>query len=188
MTPIEMNCSFAIPGQLIFKEGAGALPRAEISNVHAAAAVSLYGAHVLSYRPEGTQEVLWLSKMSKFETGKAIRGGIPVCFPWFGPHPLDPQKPAHGFARLLPWDVLKTSALPGGETQLVLGLQSTETTWRLFPFDFSAEMAITIGEKLEVTMTAINTGSEPFTLSGALHSYFNISDIGNIAIDGLGGT
>ncbi|MFZ1978535.1 MAG: D-hexose-6-phosphate mutarotase [Bacteroidota bacterium] len=188
MTLIEMNSSFAIPGQLIFKEGAGSFPIAEISNLHASAAVSLYGAHVLSYRPKGTQEVLWLSKTSKFESGKAIRGGIPICFPWFGPHPADPQKPAHGFARLLHWNVIKTFALPGGETQLVLGLQSTETTWKLFPFDFSAELVITVGEKLEVTLIVSNTGNAPFTLSGALHTYFDVSDIDNITNDGLAGT
>ncbi|HVN47764.1 MAG TPA: D-hexose-6-phosphate mutarotase [Bacteroidota bacterium] len=186
MTLTEMNNRFALPRQLIFKEGNGTLPIAEISNAFASAAISLYGAHVLRFQPKGQQDFLWLSKKSSFEIGKPIRGGIPLCFPWFGPHTSDPKKPVHGFARLVMWDVVKTASLPDGATQLVLGLHENETTKAILPITFSVELSVTVGKTLEVALTATNTGSEPFTISDALHTYFNISDLSNITIDGLG--
>ena len=87
MTLTELNNRFALPNQLTFKTGNGNLPTAEISNSFAAASVSLYGGHVLSFQPKGQHDVLWLSKKSFFEVGKPIRGGVPICFPWFGRMP-----------------------------------------------------------------------------------------------------
>jgi D-hexose-6-phosphate mutarotase len=188
MTLTELNNRFAIPGQLKFKERKGNLPVAEISNTFATATISLYGAHVLSFQPTGQKDFLWLSEKSHYEVGKPIRGGIPLCFPWFGPNANDPKKPMHGFARLVLWDVLRTVCLADGSTQIALGLRENEATKAILPMNFSAELVVTVGKKLELTLTATNTGTEPFTISDALHTYFNISDVANATIEGLNET
>lgn len=185
MNYTDLNALHAIPGELEFGKGKGDLPVARITNRHAHAEISLYGAHVLSFIPNGQKDVLWLSPKSMFEPGKPIRGGIPVCFPWFGAHAADSQKPMHGFARLNFWNVIETSSLKNGSTRLILGLTSTPETMALWPYSFSAKLIIEAGEKLDVTLCCTNTGSETFTISGALHSYFAISNIGAIAISGL---
>lgn len=183
----QLNSKFAIPGHIEFGEVHGNFTIAKIANAHATAIVSLYGAHVQSYIPKGQKEVLWMSPQSSFQEGKAIRGGIPVCFPWFGPHATDTQKPMHGFARLSKWEVLKTASLVNGDTLLVLGLKANDYTKSLFPFEFAAQMEIVVGKKLDVTLIYTNTGTEPFVCSDALHSYFNISNVANIGISGLKG-
>jgi len=109
----SLKKKYGIPGKIEFTLGQGGLPVAIITNEFAKATVSIYGAHVLSYRPKGQEEVLWMSSLSTFEEGSPIRGGIPICFPWFGPHESDPKKPQHGFARLHMWKVSETTDLPG---------------------------------------------------------------------------
>ena len=128
-----------------------------------------------------------MSDASLFEEGKAIRGGIPVCFPWFGPHVSDSQKPAHGFARLMVWDVLETSMTVTGESKLRLGLANNEYTHAIWPYSFIAEMTIIVGAQLEVSLNYTNTGNETFVCSDALHSYLKVSNISDINLSGLEG-
>jgi glucose-6-phosphate 1-epimerase len=184
----SLNKKYGIAGKLEFTSGQGGLPAAIITNEFAKAAVSLYGAHVLNYQPKGQEEVLWMSSQSTFEEGSPIRGGIPVCFPWFGPHASDSQKPQHGFARLQMWKVEETTDLPGGETQLHLTLHQNPKTKILWPYSFLAEMIVTVGSSLNVSLRCTNTGKEQFSYSDALHSYFAVSDIANIKIKGLSGS
>jgi len=174
--------------QIIFSEENGNLPFVTITNQFATAKISLYGAHVTSYKPVGKEDVLWMSSQSAFEDGKAIRGGIPVCFPWFGPHAEDTQKPQHGFARLSFWEVKKTSTLTNGAIQLQLELSSNEETKKMWPFDFIAMITINVGERLSISLSVKNTGSQSFTYTDALHTYFNVSDLSNITIAGLQNT
>lgn len=181
----QLNSKFAIPGHIEFGAGQGSLTIAKIANTHGTAIVSLYGAHVQSYIPKGQQEVLWMSPLSAFQEGRAIRGGIPVCFPWFGPHATDAQKPMHGFARLSKWEVLKTAALVNGDTMLILCLKANDFTKSVFPYEFTAQIEIVVGKKLDITLIYTNTGTESFVCSDALHSYFNISNVANIGIAGL---
>ena len=183
----QLNQKFAIPGHLVFTTGQGGLTVAQIQNKLAAATISLYGAHVQSYIPTSQIELLWMSPASAFEKGKPIRGGIPVCFPWFGPHPSDSTKPLHGFARINDWQVSKTEALKDGSTLIVLALESNEQTLQIWPHEFSAEIRLLVGTVLDLTLTYKNTGTEDFVCSNALHSYLNISDINRIGISGLGG-
>jgi glucose-6-phosphate 1-epimerase len=183
-----LNEKHAISGHIKFTEGKGGLPLAIINNQFAESEISLNGAQVLSYQPRGQQEVLWLSEKSTFEVGKAIRGGIPICFPWFGPHVNDSKKPSHGFARLSTWEVKGTGILENGATELRLSLEDSPSTKAIWPFAFHAEIIITVGHSLEVTLQYANTGNEPFTCSDALHNYFNISDISKININRLEGT
>jgi glucose-6-phosphate 1-epimerase len=128
-----------------------------------------------------------MSPESSFEIGKPIRGGIPVCFPWFGPHKSDPKKPQHGFGRLMVWDVIETGTKEGGETFVELQICSSDETKAYTPQDFCATIKILIGAKLEISLKVTNTSNEIFLYTCALHSYYNVSDIEMITISGLHG-
>ena len=183
-----LNQQFGIEAQLSFVDGPGGLPVADIRNAHAHAAISLYGGHVLSYQPHGQAPVLWSSKQSFYEVGKPIRGGVPICWPWFGPHPTDTDKPSHGFARTSIWSVLETATVASDATYIRLGLRDTEETHMLWPYAFALEIAITVGASLEIDLCIRNTGNADFSYGGALHSYFTISAVSNITIHGLEAT
>ena len=150
-----------------------------LSNAFGKAEISLLGAHVTSWIPAGEASVLWMSKKSLFQIGKAIRGGIPVCWPWFG----GAKKPSHGFARIEMWQFAGVYELPCGATQLILTLDRAA----LADFPFHAQYSVTMGKSLEVALTVENRGSSPVTTSGALHTYFAASDIANVRISGLDG-
>ncbi|MGQ7868369.1 D-hexose-6-phosphate mutarotase [Sunxiuqinia sp. sy24] len=189
--PIDIDLldkKYSIEGEVGFMEMEGELPFISISNKYAQADICLYGAHVMSFTPHKTFELLWMSPDSFSEEGKAIRGGIPVCFPWFGPHKTDPQLPQHGFGRLTYWEVVETKSEATGETFIRFQLNASEATKTYWPYDFSAELAITVGAQLQLSLKVTNTSSEAFEYSCALHSYFNLSGIENIHIEGLQGT
>ncbi len=181
----ELNQKFAIRDRLLFKAGPGGLTIAEIRHPGGEATVALHGGHVLAFRPHGQQPVLWLSRQARFETGGPIRGGIPVCWPWFADHPSDKAKPAHGFVRTTVWTVSAAETLADGSTRLKLSTADREETMKLWPHPFQLAIAVTVSDALRVGLTATNTGSEPFDCSGALHSYFNISAPANTRIKGL---
>jgi D-hexose-6-phosphate mutarotase len=147
----------------------------------------LHGGHVLSFFPRGHEPVLWVSKQSRFETGKAIRGGIPVCWPWFADHPTGGDIPAHGFVRTALWTVTESEALKDGRTRLGLVISDNNDTRTLWPYLFRLEIDVTVGTMLKVELIATNTGKEAFTCGGALHSYFHVSSISNVVIKGLEG-
>jgi D-hexose-6-phosphate mutarotase len=147
-------------------------------------AVSLQGGHVLSYEPHGQAPVLWVSQLAEFAPGKAIRGGIPVIWPWFGSHPHDSNKPSHGFARRQLWTVQGTR-VTGEECQLTLALGDTPDSRAIWPHHFLLTLQVTLGASLLVELTTSNTGRTPFVITQALHSYFSVSQIGQIAITGL---
>lgn len=184
----ELDDKFSIEGELGFAELENDLVFITVSNKYADADICLYGAHVTSFRSRNTMEILWMSPVSSFEVGKPIRGGIPVCFPWFGPHNIDSEKPQHGFGRLMYWDVVETATKDKGETLVRLQLCSSEETKVYWPYDFCAEMIITVGLNLDIVLKVTNTSSDEFEYSCALHSYFGLSAIDNITIQGLQGT
>jgi glucose-6-phosphate 1-epimerase len=184
----ELDEKFSIEGEVGFAELEEDLVFITVSNKYADADICLYGAHVTSFKPRNSMEILWMSPDSSFEEGTPIRGGIPVCFPWFGPHKTDPEKPQHGFARLMYWDLLETATLPSGETMVRLQLCSSEETKTYWEYDFCAEMKIIIGTTLNVTLKVTNTSEVPFEYTCALHSYFSLSAIENLSIEGLEGT
>jgi D-hexose-6-phosphate mutarotase len=141
----------------------------------------------MSFRPRDHEPVLWLSSNSHFKTGKAIRGGIPVCWPWFADHPTDPDKPAHGFVRTAVWSVTESGKLEDESTRLKLLIADSDKTMKLWPHRFRLELDITVSNVLRIKLIATNTDNKPFMCGGALHSYFNISSISNIMIKGLEG-
>lgn len=185
MTIAELNQQHGIAGQVSFFEGTGGLPFVTITNEFATSKISLYGAHVTSFQPKGEKDILWMSEQSAFEAGKPIRGGVPVCFPWFGPHATDTAKPQHGFARLTEWAVKSTATLANGGNEIQLSLTSNDETQNMWPFAFSAILTVTVADKLSITLSVKNTGTETLAYTDALHTYFNVSDLSNIDIAGL---
>ncbi len=133
MTLADLNNRFAIPGHVQFKEGPGDLTVAEIANGYATSTIALQGAHVMTFQPHNHEPVIWLSKFAKFAPGKSIRGGVPVCWPWFGPHATDAKLPAHGYARTVMWEVQATQALADDTTFIRLGLVETDATRAQWP-------------------------------------------------------
>ncbi|MCB0212872.1 MAG: D-hexose-6-phosphate mutarotase [Anaerolineae bacterium] len=180
-----LNTQFGIDNHLVFTSGTGGLTVATINNRHAEAVVALHGGHVLSFQPHGHQPVLWLSEYSHYTLGKAIRGGIPVCWPWFANHPSDPGKPSHGFARTTLWTVIGSDTWADGSTQLRLELDDSAATQALWPYVFQLELVVTVGSALQVDLNVHNPGNEPFVCTDALHTYFSVSDITNVSVLGL---
>jgi D-hexose-6-phosphate mutarotase len=156
-----LNAQFGLDTQLRFEIGAGELVFAQIRNDHATAEIALQGAHVLSYQPHGQQPILWVSQQSNYSSGKAIRGGIPVCWPWFGPHPSNPALPAHGFARTSEWQVVGAEARTDGATELRLELSDNERTRAIWPHVFRLTMVVTVGRELHVDLISHNSGMRP---------------------------
>jgi D-hexose-6-phosphate mutarotase len=185
--PDALNRELGIPKVASFDNGEGGLTRLTIKSAPADAEIYLHGAHVTRFDPKDQAPVLFLSKMSQFKEGKPIRGGVPICFPWFGPKAGDAKAPAHGFARLMEWKVESITPLKTG-VSVVLSLASTEETKTMWPVDFSANYMVTVGEELHLSLTVTNTGTSPFKFEEALHNYFTIGDIEAVSIEGLSGT
>ena len=185
MTLTELNQRFAISNHVQFKEIADGIIIAEVSNQHANSNIMLQGAHVATWQPRGQEPVIWLSPYAKFVPGKSIRGGVPVCWPWFGPHASDAKLPGHGFARTVPWEVLETKVLPDGTTFLRFGLIESEATRAQWPHPSSAQIEITIGKTLSIALVTQNNSQNSFVLGEALHTYFSISDVAQMKIRGL---
>jgi len=184
----KLDDQFSVEGEIGFAQLENDLIFITISNKFADADICLYGAHLTSFKPHNTIDILWMSPESSFHEGSPIRGGIPVCFPWFGPHETDQEKPQHGFGRLMYWDLLEVTSNSNNETLVRLQLCSSEKTKDYWNYDFCAEMIITVGRTLSATLKVTNTSSVPFEYTSALHSYFSLSSIENIAIGGLQNT
>ena len=131
--------------------------------------------------------MLWLSAISDFAPGKAIRGGVPVCFPWFGPAPFDRNLPKHGFARLMEWNMVESKLLANGDVQLLMSLESSDESYFFWPFEFKLVMTFVIGRRLEAALSVKNTGATQMQYSGALHTYFNVGDAASVSVEGLSG-
>jgi len=186
MTLSELNKQYGIDQKVSFKNYQHTIV-AEINSNSSTAQVSLYGAQVLSFIPSGNEDTLFMSSKSLFVEGKAIRGGIPICWPWFGAHPVDGSLPSHGFARIMTWEVIGTKE-EGNEVVLTLGISSNAETLSLWPYQFEAQLEVRVGQTLSVALKTINTDNKAFEISAALHSYFKVSDINNIALSGLANT
>jgi D-hexose-6-phosphate mutarotase len=180
-----------LPDGVRSERGTSGLERLVIDAAGGEAHVYLHGAHVTHFQPRGERPLLFLSKKSRFEggtPGKAIRGGIPVCFPWFGAKADDPSAPAHGFARVLAWDLEGVERSERGEVRASLRLEPSDYTRRFFAHDFSATLGVTVGARLEIELAVRNRGSEPMKIEEALHTYFAVGDARRVSIEGLEGT
>jgi glucose-6-phosphate 1-epimerase len=183
---------FAIPGVLAFSQTEHGLLRANITTPSCTAELYLQGAHVTQWHPTGQHPVLFLSDRSFFEPGKAIRGGIPIVFPWFGartatPHDQRTDGPAHGFARTEEW-TLAFAAVAGDDLHLTLTLGPSDTSRALGYDQFALVYEITLGAELQAKLTVKNQGTQPLHFEEALHTYFAIGDSQQVSIIGLSDT
>jgi glucose-6-phosphate 1-epimerase len=187
MSAAELNTQFGIPNALHFEDAPGDLVRAAISTPEAEAVVYLQGAHVAHWTPRGKRPVLFVSAKSLYAPGKAIRGGVPVIFPWFGNCGGGKVGPAHGFARTMLWTV-EGARQNGGGIEIVLALRPNDIT-RGYGFDhFELRFRVTAGATLGVELETRNSASEALIFEEALHSYFAIADIRQTSVGGLEGT
>jgi D-hexose-6-phosphate mutarotase len=174
--------------QIKFSEGNGGLTKATIATSTGAAEIYLHGAHVTHFQPKGQQPVLYLSSASAFKADKPIRGGVPICWPWFGPSATDPKLPMHGFARTNEWAVESTRELDGDRASITLRLEPSDSIRAIWPHEFGLKYTVTVGAALELELEMTNRDKAGLLISEALHTYFSIGDIEKISLNGLTGT
>ncbi len=158
-----------------------------VANRHGDALIHLHGAHLTRWRPTGHDEVLWTSRASWYEAGRPIRGGVPICWPWFGPHPADGDLPAHGFARTREWAFAGATAGADGSTTVAFTLRDDDASRALWPHRFVLRYAVTIGPSLGLRLQTTSAGPEPMIVGEALHTYLRVGDVRQVTIGGLGG-
>ncbi len=175
----------AIPNELTIRELSPGYPIIDIRNAHATAQIALHGAHVTSFHPKGQKPVIFTSAEAIYKEGKAIRGGIPICWPWFNAHPTDSSMPSHGFARNRFWEIVSTAS-ESAYTEIVLRLPLEGVS--IWPHQTETTATLRVGKELSLSLTTTNSGEEPCTIGGALHTYFNISNIDEVTVSGLTAT
>lgn len=187
-----------IPDVVTIKEVAVGYRIISISNQFANADIALHGAHVMSFQPVGEKPIIWLSKRAVYSEGKAIRGGIPICWPWFGDK-VDNDNcrdkknyeaqnlPAHGFARSMFWTLSAVNHNDNTGTEIIFSLKENEKTLDLWPYCFYLQLKILVAESLSVELSVKNTDETSFSFTGALHTYLSIGDIDALKINGLNG-
>ncbi|MGD0892930.1 MAG: D-hexose-6-phosphate mutarotase [Terracidiphilus sp.] len=180
-----LNRSFEIPGIAQLVTGNGGLRKLCVTASSASAEIYLHGAQVTSWQPHGETQVLFLSEQSHWQDGRAIRGGIPICFPWFRAKADDSKAPAHGFVRTKEWQLDSVTANEDRSVTVDLSTESDETTRRLWPHEFRLIHRITIGKTLRLELIVRNTGSVPLRFEEALHTYFRVSDAQAVRVHGL---
>ena len=182
----QLNKDYAIPGQLTFIEGKGGLPMIQINSDKASALISIYAGQVLSYRPAGEPaDLMFLSDKAYYQAAKAIKGGAPICWPWFGPDPAASGRAAHGFVRNRLWQIVDTEITTEGDVMVTLGLEDSAETKNIWPYAFTLTQQITVGKSLNLELITKNTGTASFSITQAFHTYFNIGDINQTKVLGL---
>ena len=176
---------FEIPEIVQFEKNQSKLTKMIITNDLAEAEIYLYGGNLTHFQPKGQMAVIFEGKKSEMHPDKTLHAGIPICWPWFGPHPTDSSKPQHGFARNRLWEVKAVEQLPTNETRVVLVLSEDEGTLELFTHPFELELTFVIGKELHIELKTFNSGTEPISFTQALHSYFYLSDIDNAVVYGV---
>jgi glucose-6-phosphate 1-epimerase len=184
----ELTAEFGIAGVLDFVETEHGLVKAAISFDGVTGELFLQGAHVTAWQPSNERPVLFTSTNSAFAPGRAIRGGIPVIFPWFGASRHAPTAPQHGFARTATWHLDGAETAGGGSLTLTLSLGNGDVGSPFWPERFRAIYTVIFAQTLSLQLAVQNRATHPIVFEEALHSYFAISDIAEIAIAGLAGT
>ena len=163
----------------------GALSAIRLAGEHSSLEVVAQGAHVIDWTIPGTPPVLFLSPTSGFVPGKAIRGGVPLIFPWFGPKPDDSRAPQHGFLRVRDWTLQSASVDARGNGVVAMTLTDDVRTRAEWPHAFAASFVASAGRQLRLALEIRNTGAAPFTFEAALHTYLAVSDVRRIRVRGL---
>ena len=166
----------AMPGSYRFEAGEGGLERLVISARDAEAHIYRHGAHVTHFQPHGDQPVLWLSPRSQFQAGTPIRGGVPICFPWFGAKADDPAAPSHGLVRTRQWSLIGIDELDNGSVRASFDTEAGP---------LMIAHTITVGRALVMRLDIYHRGKEPVTFEAALHTYLHVSDVRRVTVAGL---
>jgi glucose-6-phosphate 1-epimerase len=180
----ELDRRFGIPGVAKVCEGKGAMPRVHITSSLCEGEIYLHGAQVTSWKPAGAEELLFLSTKSRWEEGQAIRGGIPICFPWFRAKADDPQAPSHGFVRTTTWQI-ESIVENGSGVTVTMFTRSDERTQRWWPGEFRLVERATFGSELSLELGCTNTGTTPLRFEEALHTYNRVADVPDARLQGL---
>jgi len=180
-----MSFAIKLPDSVTLCEGPTGMPQVMVRNRAASASIALQGAHILSFIPTNQQDLLWMSDDATFAKGKSLRGGIPICWPWFGAHDSDASLPAHGHARTSEWSLIKATDLGTDTTQLIFELKDSTETRRFWNNATRLQYSVTIGKELSVSLESTNLQGHDITIGAALHTYFHIGDIEQAAVDGL---
>lgn len=175
-----------LPASVTLTEPVPGYPVYEITHPRCSARVAGHGAHVMEWRPAGHEPVLYLSPESVFRDGKAIRGGVPVCWPWFNAHPSRPELPSHGFARTRVWR-LESAAGDEEGVRLDFELRDNDATRALWPHAFRLRLSIRLGASLRLGLSTENTGEAAFSITQALHTYIAVRDISSVRVEGFDG-
>lgn len=159
----------------------------QVQNAHSQACFTLHGAHLIHFQQNGQAPLIWLSKTAIFDNNKAIRGGVPICWPWFGaaPESFGENLPSHGFARNSLWQLLETKEVATG-TEVSFRLTDTPASRELWPFQFELTLVATIGQEIDLRLITHNLSKQAAPYLAALHTYLNISAPENASVTGLG--
>jgi glucose-6-phosphate 1-epimerase len=185
-TLAALNAQYAIPGIAQIVEPFPNLPAVRITTSSCAATMHLHGAHITSWRPAGSEEIIFVSSKARYVDGQAIRGGIPICFPWFRGKGDDPQAPAHGLVRTRSWK-LGSIKRQGSDVTVAMSTSSDDATKKWWPHEFRAELRVTFGRDLKLEFAVENAGSNECRYEEALHTYYLVGDIAAARVHGLDG-
>ena len=172
-----------ISGRVEIINGKAGLPLVRITTPWSTAGIYLLGVHLAHFQKNGEPPLIFMSAKSYFATGKPIRGGVPICFPWFGNRD---GEPSHGFVRLAEWQLIKTAATPDGTVTVHFALPAIagREAWK----NLRTEFVVTVGETLTMELTATNESCDgALEIENCLHTYFQVGDIGAVALTGLQG-
>jgi glucose-6-phosphate 1-epimerase len=169
-----------IPEQVAVTTGEGGLARIRVTAPKATAEIYLHGAHVTHFQNGDEPPVLFMSRKSRFARNEAVRGGVPICYPWFGARS---GGPSHGLARLAEWTFAGASAGADGNVTVRFVLPKTDSPWD----SLATEFAVGVSDALEMTLKTTNNGTRPTTIENCLHAYFFVGDIDDVSLTGLGG-
>ena len=186
LTVEELDRRFGIAGRAQLLNDPGGLPKVRVTSPESTGEIHLHGAQVTSWAPAGAEEVVFLSRHARWEQGKAIRGGIPICFPWFRGKADNSQAPAHGVVRTRIW-ALESIGQNAEGVSVSMSTASDPDTRRLWPGEFRVLQRATFGKELKLEFTVSNTGTSPFRFEEALHTYYKVGDARKVRIRGLDG-
>ena len=186
MNTEQLQQEFGLDGQVQFRQLNDETIVLDIENEYCSASIVMQGAHLTRWQPNDVEQpVIWLSEDARFSKGKSIRGGIPVCWPWFGPHSSEDDFPAHGHARTVEWMLLSTKSTEDGGTELQFQLIENEHSQKLWPHNTPLILVFNLDQTLKVQLITENADDHAVTIGEALHTYFHISDIESIRVTGL---
>lgn len=182
----DLNRRFEIPGIAKVADGRGGLPCVRVTSPRTSGEIYLHGAHVTSWQPAGAEETLYVSPKSMWQDGAGIRGGVPVCFPWFATRAEDPRSPAHGLVRAKSWQL---EGITHADHDVTVALSTTfdEASRKTWFGDFHLLFCVTFGEQLRLELMVTNHGTSSFRFEEALHSYFRVGNLAAAKLRGLNG-